>query len=414
MTTSQEGQDTPAPPPQAGAEADRALQAERRALERHYYEDGKYRDRLPQIIKEYEEAILRAQKVLDRRHELTYEPELSVGIAKDVIKLGRQLRDSAADSCLPVGLAARVAARPEILTEEDIKSTDPRMLANIAFVQTALEIPMGNALINRAMKNSVIACTQESMPMIAGFYSTDLNLLTATTGDLMDGKIDAGNLLTFYEELYHADQMTVRDLDHQMEPGRYHRQDISLWTLGVEANAKVAAALMIMEHADNGHDEFRQEILEDIESESDGAIFKAVNDAYEKHGLQALRDDPKLLAPAFEAFFSESGMAREYMQGHLIDMQAMRISQPDEYQKLMRGTRRFSVDEFVDTFGKIPGLRGNMLEGRYQSREDLLRLFPEESQFRKWLTGEFSFAAEGAAVPQGPQSAPAPSSVPRP
>jgi hypothetical protein len=414
MTTSQEGQDTPAPAPQAGGEADRALQAERRALERHYYEDGKYKDRLPQIIKEYEEAILRAQKVLDRRHELTYEPELAVGTAEDVIKLGRQLRDSAADSCLPVGLAARIAARPEILTGEDIKNTDPRMLANIAFVQTALEIPMGNALINRAMKNSVITCTQEAMPMIAGFYSRDLNLLTATTGDLKDGEIDAGNLLTFYEELYHADQTEHRRFDHHMDFGRYHRQDISLWSLGVEANAKVAAALMIMEHADNGHDEFRQEILENIESESDGAIFKAVSDAYEKHGLQALRDDPKLLAPAFEAFFSESGMAKQYMQGYLLDIQAMRISQPDEFQKLMRGTRRFSLDDFVDAFGKIPGTRGNMLEGRYQSREDLLRLFPEESQFRKWLTGEFSFAADGVGIPQGAPPAPAPTAAPKP
>jgi hypothetical protein len=215
----QDDQDT-STAPQAGSEADRALRDERRALERHYYEGGKYKDRLPQIIKEYEEAILRAQKVLDRRHELTYEPELAVGTAEDVIKLGRQLRDSAADSCLPVGLAARIAARPEILTGEDIKNTDPRMLANIAFVQTALEIPMGNALINRAMKNSVITCTQEAMPMIAGFYSRDLNLLTATTGDLKDGEIDAGNLLTFYEELYHADQVKEHsNVDRHMDFG---------------------------------------------------------------------------------------------------------------------------------------------------------------------------------------------------
>ena len=413
MADPQNDQDT-STAPQAGSEADRALRDERRALERHYYEGGKYKDRLPQIIKEYRDVVERSQRLLDRRSELTYEPEISVQVAEETLKLGKQLLESAGDSCMPTGFAARIAARPELVTPEEIKNSDPRILANIAFVQAALEIPMGNALINRAMKHSVIVCSQESMPMLAGFYSTDLNLLTATTGDLSDDKIDADNLLTFYEELYHADQVKDRNVDRHMEPGRYHRQDISLWSLGVEANAKVAAALMIMEHADNGNDELRQEILSGIGFEADGAIFKAVNDAYEKHGLQSLRDDAKLLAPAFEAFFSESGMAKEYMQGYLLDIQAMRISQPDEFQKLMRGTRRFSLDDFVDAFGKIPGTRGNMLEGRYQSREDLLRLFPEESQFRKWLTGEFSFAADGVGIPQGAPPAPAPTAAPKP
>ncbi len=414
MTTSQEGQDTPAPPPQAGAVADRALQAERRALERHYYEDGKYKDRLPQILQEYRNVITRSQTVLDRRQELTYEPEISVRYAEETLKLGQQLLTSTADSCMPAGVAARIAARPEIVTAEELGNTDPRMLANIAFVQAALEIPMGNALINRAMKNGVVVCSQETMPLFGGFYSKDLNLLTATTGDLKDGRIDASNFMSFYEELYHADQIKDRNIDRHMEPGRYHRQDISLWSLGAEANAKVAAALMIMEHADNGHDELRQEILSGIGFEADGAIFKAVNEAYEKHGLQALRDDPKLLAPAFEAFFSESGMAKDYMQGYMIEMQAMRLSQPEEFQKFMRGTRRFSLDDFVEAFGTIPGTRGNMLDGRYENREDLVRLLPENSQFRQWLSGEFTFAAENPALQQSTAPAPSPVATPRP
>ena len=387
-----------------------ALTADARehSLQRHYYEDRNYRRRIPQMLREYHEIIENSERVLAHRNELTYEPEISAFVAQEAIKFGNQLIDNVQDSSIPAGFALEVATHPERFTDEEINATDPRILANIAFVQTALEIPMGNALITRASRDKVVLVSQEEMPIVDGFFDPKVDVLTSTTGDLSDYRIDANKFLVFYEELFHADQVNRNHIDRQMEPGRLHRQDAGLWSLGAEANAKVAAALMIMEHAENGHDDLRREILANIDSEPDKAVFKAVNEAYEKYGLEAIRNNPSLLAPAFEAFFGENGMASEYMQLYLMNMDMTRVSDPDEFRRIMRGTRHISMDDFVDTFGRIPGLHGNMLEGRYQSREDLVRLMPEESQFRKWLTGEFTFAAETAPVGGGREPVAAP------
>jgi len=273
---------------------------------------------------------------------------------------------------------------------------------------------MGNALINRASRDGVTLLSQEEMPVVDGFFDHRTDVLSSTTGDLSDYQIDAQKFLVFYEELFHADQVNRHHVERQLEPGRLHRHDAGLWALGAEASAKVAAALMIMEHSENGRDEIRQEILANIDSEPDRAVFMAVNAAYEQHGMEAIRNNASLLAPAFEAFFGEKGMASEYMQLYLVNLDMTRVSEPDEFRKIMRGTRHISVDDFVETFGKIPGVRGNMLEGRYENREDLVRLMPEQSQFRQWLTGEFTFAAENPPVRQGELPAPAPVSTPRP
>lgn len=385
-------------PQQAAPAATPTLSADAasRSLQRHYYDTRDYKRRMPEILREYREVVESSERVLARRDQLLYEPDVSAALAEQSIKLGNQLIESSASSTVPVKFALEVATHPERFTQEEIEATDPRILANIAFVQAALEIPMGNALIHRAARDGVMLVSQEEMPVVGGFYNSDADILASTTGDLSDRQIDAQSFLTFYEELFHADQVNRHHIDRMLEPGRYHRQDIGLISLGAEANAKVAAALMIMEHAANGHDELRQEILANIDSEVDGAIFKAVNAAYEQHGLEAIRNNPSLLAPAFEAFFGKDGVGSEYSTLYFLAMDTTRVSDPDEFRKLMRGDKRISVDDFIDTFGRIPGLRGNILEGRYQNREDLVRLLPEDSQFRQWLTGEFTFAAEAA------------------
>jgi hypothetical protein len=389
----EEDQQQQVPKQEGPTEIPEASQAERDALKRHYVTGDRYRGRNDEIAREYSDLIKRNERVLSRIDQVTYEPEKIEEYAKKIIKIGETMIDNA-PACEPLGFAARIASNPGLLSKPELEKISLNTIANAGLAYMALQIPSGSALINRAMKNGVVMCSTGELGIVGGLYESDINTLI-TAVDLEGDMLQPSKLYVFYEELYHADQVKSSNIISEVKLGEYHRKDIVLWHMGVEANAKIAAALMIMEHTEAGDNSIREKILARGDSEPDSAIFKAVSEAYDKHGLENIRNNPSLLMPAFEAFFSDDGMASSYMELNMMDIEMFRVGTPDEYNKIMAGTKRFTIDQFVENFGQIPGLKGNIFEGRFQSRDDLLQLLPSDSTFKKWLTGEFNFAAEG-------------------
>src|SRR5690606_23338346 len=120
-----------------------------------------------------------------------------------------------------------------------------------------------------AMKAHVAMCAPSSDMHIGGFYAPEMDMMAVSPPNLKDDDLSASDALIFYEELWHAVQeeswkMGTEEKDYIS--GRHSLKDYTILHLGLEAHAKVGAALMILEHAEAGRTGWLDQILENIDS----------------------------------------------------------------------------------------------------------------------------------------------------
>jgi hypothetical protein len=330
---------------------------------------------------------------------------------EDRMKKLKEIHENAESACVPIGLAARVATRADLF-EKDVETNGTNEgKVNLKLVYDALQIPTGRMMINEAMREHVMTCAVQSIPGNLGAFVLEGNAIFTAVDKLSTPDVSALNTITFYEELAHAYQTHEQDMvpgEKRFLSREYRIDDYAAWNLFIEADAKVMAALMIMEHSEAGDDSKRQYLLNSNE-DPDKDVFLKVNELYEEHGAEALRKNPELLRPAFEAFLQDKNRMGTYADNILKAGVESYQTERELYDRYMAAKTDFLTPaRFRDAFGRKYGYD-------VDTRAEIVGLLQPDHPLTKWVKGEMSFldaAKEGGYDPNPPKPETTPEAPP--
>lgn len=319
--------------------------------------------------------------------------ELYVGSIEQTISIFESYLENAQSICEPLGAAARKYG-PEYWESERYKELPNDEKSRSVYAHSAKASPTANSLLNQAMSAGVELCVGEGMPNFEGAFIDEMNAIFSQPIDVETYGELAAHIFIFYEELWHSAQYAVWNqgyVDDGVESADYTLRDSLLWAIASEAEAKVGAAFMLMETLEGEKDSDKEMLMKgliDATGSYPQKIISMVYDIYDEYGLESIRNNPSLLAPAFEVVFQDEDgeFGVDYGSLYQREMEKLRVLYPEKYDRFLEDAEmKVTLEEFVNTFGHNFGEKG-MLEGRYGSIEDLVGIMPEDSSLRKFLS----------------------------
>ncbi len=226
------------------------------------------------------------------------------------------------------------------------------------------ETAMGR-YINRSQTDfNTISCVENNGGAgHLGLYADWLNVTTVNLGNLNNGSSVTAKqvmndprlfnlaLRTAYEEIAHAWQGNTQK--SIAPPHEVHALHQVLWTLAVEAQAKLVTFMALQEHRERGDAKPWNTALEgrSVDSAQMNALQKVLDAHKGKKITQIARENPTALAPVFKAFFTDP-MPRKLYERHVTQW-ALRSNSKTP----------ISNDIFKEERGALPGMKVNFLEG---------------------------------------------------
>lgn len=277
-------------------------------------------------------------------------------------------------------------------------------LIHIALLEKMYSIPTGKALIDIAAlpQNDMVIGVDNNTDYLGAFYRSHNAIcyqLENTLDEkdkysyyqsiLTDDKIFSGVFKTFLEEVAHC---TQHARGYLKSPTNIYRMDAKLWDLSVEAQAKLLTAVMYVEIA-------RQE--KDMKlfgacltnTYLDEMIQKTVV-IYMEEGAKTIHENPGLLIPVYASFLKSKECMNAYR------------NQASEQVNSPSRNMRVSSQLYFDTFGNLPGFKGNMFRDgvpadySFSSIECIANLIPRDAELASWINSCRDAIANHQAEPR--------------
>ncbi len=180
--------------------------------------------------------------------------------------------------------------------------------------------------------------------------------------------------ITYLEEAAHGYQNAIKIIASPSIGGTQAGYDL-LWLLSLEAHAKLITSVAIVEAATT------LEQLEDL-NKLDGNFYyeksiKMVAEIYRQNSADDIKANPDLLRPVFEMILSDPVFLEDYFE-----------AAPQLHNTLYgKETPPFKI--YKTAFSKLPGFKGDMLEG-IDSFEQIINMLPADSETSKFVKARFA------------------------
>jgi len=238
--------------------------------------------------------------------------------------------------------------------------------------------------INQSQKDfNTVTCVQDQPRAgYLGLYADWVNVATVNLGRI-DGGAPASAaqvmtdqrlmnlaLRTSYEEMAHAWQgNTQKSIS---APHEAHALHLTMWTLAVEAQAKLVTFMALAELRERGDaGPWNSAISGRTTDRAQMEALQAVLDANpDMKILEIAREQPEALCPVFRAFFTDP-MPRQLYEGHIAG-----------FTSRSTAATEISNDDFIAQRGALPGLKSNFLAACDVSINDpeLVRFFDKNAE----------------------------------
>lgn len=280
---------------------------------------------------------------------------------------GEDGEKAAREACLPLPEAVSVLEDPaNALTFFKLTGTQRLLMSLLSHVAAT---PLGGQFVKAAAYHDVLLCAAHDNPSRSGFYDPTEMLIAVQTRNrchgydytpapgeaLKETEAAYGDLAhTLAEEISHTAQHVL--LENFLPKNVQNRwaADYKLWDLAIEAQAKLFAAWILLEMADeengtNGYPLYWKQQDGTVEGRITGLVKEIVG----AHGKEEIQARPELLLPAFLRFFESKSSMDFY------------ISQNLEGVNSLKSLKRVSNREFAEAFSPIPDSEGSLF-GRRQ------------------------------------------------
>lgn len=185
----------------------------------------------------------------------------------------------------------------------------------------------------------------------------------------------ADALNTALEEFIHASQLFKWTNFLPSMTTDHRNLDKQLWNLMVEVQAKLIVVRSYLQFYGNQKiSQLHNSIL--LQSHYKPILESSI-EIYTEHGFKDVDQNAALLLPAFEAFFKNP---------HALDCY---YDQTINFTSDFHSKQAVPHERYIEAFGKIPGMGGNMLAGKYKNIYDLIFLMPETSKLGSCFRGYF-------------------------
>lgn len=185
----------------------------------------------------------------------------------------------------------------------------------------------------------------------------------------------ADALNTALEEFIHASQLFKWMNFLPSMTTDYRNLDKQLWNLMVEVQAKLIVVRSYLQFYGNQKvSQLHNSIL--LQSHYKPILETSI-EIYTEHGFKNVDQNAELLLPAFEAFFKNPFALDCY------------YDQTINFTSDFHSKQAVPHDRYIEAFGNIPGMNGNMLAKRYKNIYDLIFLMPDSSKLGNCFRGYF-------------------------
>ena len=302
-------------------------------------------------------------------------------------KITKFIEDNAIPNTLPVSKAIEAAElfkfsppdkHPNKLTKQQI------FLSKL--VSDMMNMPYGKELTETASAAKVYLSVTKSERFLGAFVPSS-NMICMNL-DYIKSDINwheqgfehtekyADGLNTALEEFIHASQLYkwMNFLPSYVQD--FRNLDKQLWNLMVEVQAKLIVIRSYLQFYGNQKvSQLHNSIL--LTSHYKPILEKSL-EIYTEHGFKNVDQNAELLLPAFEAFFRDPFALDCYYDQTL------------NFTSDLHSKEAVPHERYIEAFGKIPGMEGNMLAQKYKNIYDLIFIMPDQSKLAQCFKGYFS------------------------
>lgn len=310
------------------------------------------------------------------------------GVQNRLIGLTRQIGGNALDLVLPVRVAAANAARLMINSEDPVKDTmTGYQILHSKMVKDLRAMRFGQDLVRIAGRHRISLAAHDKKGA-NGYFHPRYNLVAYNPREMPDRKaIDwheppydhseayADMMVTLYEEFVHAAQFRHWGIFLPSYRERCRPIDEQLWNILVEVHAKIIVCMAYLQFY--GHHKVERLDNSLLMQSHYKPILKGVEQVYRQHGYKKVDEDASLLAPAFEGFFKDARAVDCYLEQSI---RFMKHAQPGG---------EIPQERYINAFGALPGVKGNMLKGRYNNIYEIIFLMPKDSRLGEFFQRHF-------------------------
>lgn len=328
-------------------------------------------------------------------------PERHADLTAQYKSFSNQSQENSRQVCMPVSEAFSIS-REFNQNPDSLKSVglSPEQMVHVRIVGDMTTDPVGDIVISAAIKNNTLLCVDNEIN-VAGRYRSSLNVAMYELKNICDNFDWTESVLedpahytriyhTVNEELIHAAQYTEWGLFTSPGGTDYTRPDEKIWQLSVEAHAKLIAAGILVRQAHQSKPEFLEYFLQSDYRRK--PMVKLASKIYTEDKSSFYIQNLNSMADVFEIFFRT-----------VKSMDAYQAQDRTSINKT-HSTQEIPIKSYTKSFGTLPGVKGNMLEGRYKRLSDVATLIPKESDLAIWFKESFEALAQGKPQPDLPEN----------
>ncbi len=310
------------------------------------------------------------------------------GVQNRLRGISKQIEGNALDLMLPVrvalGRAETLSANPK---DPVLKDMTAEQVLHCKMVADLRKMRFGPELIDIAIKHKASIAAHKK-PGAHGYFHPRYSMVAYNPRELPSPKdvnwhdmpydhseTYADMMVTIYEEFTHLAQFREWGIFVPNYFMRCRPIDEQLWNIMLEVHAKIIVCMAYLQF----YGQHKVERLDNslLMQSHYKPILKKVEDIYRMYGYKAVDRDAKLLAPAMEAFFKDARAVDCYLE------------QSIAFMKQAKADGTISTDRYVKAFGTLPGVDGNMLEGRHENIYTLITMMPQDSRLGEFFQRHF-------------------------